>query len=478
MRRSGLVFRFLVLLTACVFAGGTLIGDVSWAQSQPLVLRGAADRLAPTRDLSFLANNYTEILFSTRGGSEVMVTNRRGLVAMPDFGSDRFELQMVPWVGRPRSQQDGFFVNARADITAKRLLDSTGRVAGAFLMGHNESELLVDLNRDGMVELSILNSVDGFMRASFSGEEGRAAFERILNGENPFCVSSPRSSTMTERARGDASACSPNTRSGTGGPTGSGSAGGQPPDPMDIICAGYDPRRQGFSGGVERLDPDDPFPLTRQTVELLRDGFDGERDRGAAAARFVLLGWVVGIVAVAEVAQHEATGGVLLYVHAQNHDHDEEETSEGEDTDAGEGEPSTPPDTTGGSTSLPGEGGGEIGGPIAAACGSRAAPSQSEAFQSAFQEALTECPNPVETTAAAGEESATCMSGSISRARGPRGFMAITEHMLDEATVGCDDEGRCRGDRMERLRQLRALSATYLGSRAVCDPAVCQPPLD
>ena len=113
MRRSGLVFRFLVLLTAFVFAGGTLIGDVSWAQSQPLVLRGGADRLAPTRDLSFLANNYTEILFSTRGGSEVMVTNRRGLVAMPDFSSDRFELQMVPWVGRPRSQQDGFFVNAR-----------------------------------------------------------------------------------------------------------------------------------------------------------------------------------------------------------------------------------------------------------------------------------------------------------------------------------------------------------------------------
>ena len=477
MRRSGLVFRFLVLLTAFVFAGGTLIGDVSWAQSQPLVLRGGADRLAPTRDFSFLASNYTEILFSTRGGSEVMVTNRRGMVAMPDFSSDHFELQMVPWVGRPRSQQDGFFVNERADIIAKRLLDSTGQVAGAFLMGHNESELLVDLNRDGMVELSILNSADGFMRASFSGEEGRAAFERILNGENPFCVSSPRSSTMPERARGDASACSPGASS-SGGPTGSGSAGGPPPDPMDIICAGYDPVRQRFSGISHGVDPDDPFPMTRETVEFLRDGFDGERDRGAAAARFVLLGWVVGIVAVAEVAQHEATGGLLLYVHAQNHDHDEGEATEGEDADAGEGEPSTPPDTTGGDTSRPGDGGGEIGGPIAAACGSRAAPSQSEAFQSAFQQALNECPNPVEGTAAAGEATASCMSGSISRPRGPRGFMAITEQMLNEATAGCGGEERCAGDRTGRLRQLRSLSSTYLGSRAVCDPAVCQPPLE
>lgn len=477
MRRSGLAFRFLVLLTVCFFTGGALLGDVSYAQQNPLVLRGA-QRVDPSRDLSFLGRNYTEIIIGTRGATEVMVSNRRGMLSMPNFASGRFELQMVPWVGRPRSQQDGFFVNAAADIVAKRLLDSNGRVAGAFLMGHDESELLVDLNQDGLVELSILNSADGFMRASFTGEEGRAAFERILNGENPFCVSSPRSSTMAERARGDASACSPSGRSGsTGGPTGSGSGGGAPPDPMDIICAGYDPVRQRFSGGTQGVDPDDPFPLTRQTVELLRDGFDGERDRGAAAARFVFLGWVVGLVAVAEVAQHEATGGLLLYVHAQHEDH-EDEGSDDSGERADDGEPATPPDTDGGDTSRPGEDGGGIGGPIAAACGSRMAPSQSEAFQSAFQQALNDCPNPVESTAAAGEGLASCMNGSISRPRGPRGFLAITEQMLNEATAGCDGDGRCTGDRTGRLRQLRDLSSRYLGSRAVCDPATCQPPLE
>lgn len=471
MKRSGLAFRFLALGVTCIFIGATLIGDASWAQPRPLrVGPGLSGRL----DMSMLARNYTEILFSTRGGSEVVVSNRRGMVGMPNFASDRYELQMVPWVGRPRSQQDGFFVNAGADIVAKRLLDSTGQVSGAFLMGHNESELLVDLNHDGLVELSILNSADGFMRASFSGEEGRAAFERILNGENPFCISSPRSSTMAERARGDASACSPGSR--TGGSTGAGPSGSPPPDPMDIICAGYDPVRQRFSGGTQGVDPDDPFPLTRETVEFLRDGFDGERDQGAAAARFVLLGWVVGIVAVAEVAQHEAMGGLLLYVHATSDHHEEGEASEG--GDAGEGEPTTPPDTTGGDTSRPGASGGEVGGPIAAACGSRAAPSQSEAFQSAFQQALSECPNPVEGSAAAGEATASCMAGSISRPRGPRGFLAITEQMLNEATAGCDGDERCAGDRTGRLRQLRSLSSTYLGSRDVCDPAVCQPPLE
>lgn len=474
MRRSGVVFRFLVLVMTCVFTGGILIGDVSRAQPRPQILQGARDRLLPTRDLSFLARNYTEILISTRGGHEVMISNRRGMVAMPAFGSDRFGLQMVPWVGRPRTQQDGFFVNERAGIVAKRLLDSTGQVAGAFLMSHDESELLVDLNRDGLVELSILNSADGFVRASFSGEEGRAAFERVLNGENPFCISSPRSSTMAERARGDASACSPSSgSSAAGGPTGSGSAGGPPPDPMDIICAGYDPVRQRFSGGTQGVNPNDPFPVTRATVELLRDGFDGERDQAAAAARFIVLGWVVGIVAVAEVAQHEATGGLLLYVHAQNEDAHEAEPADGSD----DGEPTTPPDTSGGDTSRPGEDG-ELGGPIAAVCGSRTSPSQSDAFQSAFQQALNECPNPVEGTAAAGEATASCMSGSVSRPRGPRGFMAITEQMLDEATAGCSGEGRCVGDRTGRLRQLRDLSSRYLGSQAVCDPATCQPPLE
>lgn len=281
---------------------------------------------------------------------------------------------------------------------------------------------------------------------------------------------------MAERARGDASACSPSGRSGSaGGPTGSGSAGGPPQDPMDIICAGYDPVRQRFSGGVQGLDPDDPFPLTRETVEFLRDGFDGERDRGAAAARFVFLGWVVGLVAVAEVAQHEAQGGLFLYVHAVEEGRHDDDTPEG---GADDGEPATPPDTTGGDTSRPGEYGGEIGGPIAAACGSRTSPSQSEAFQSAFQQALNECPNPVESTAAAGEGLASCMNGSISRPRGPRGFMAITEQMLNEATAGCDGDGRCTGDRTGRLRQLRDLSSRYLGSRAVCDPATCQPPLE
>jgi hypothetical protein len=480
MRRSGLVFRFLVLLTACVFAGGTLIGDVSWAQSQPLplVLRGAQDRLPPTRDFSFLASNYTEILIATRGGTEVMVTNRRGMIGMPGFGSGQFELQRVRWVDRPRSQQDGFFVNETTGIVGKRLLDSEGRAAGALLITAREMEVLFDLDHDGLVELSVLNSADGFVRASFTGEEGRATLDRLLSGENPFCVSAPRSSTMPERARGDASGCPPSQRSSGAGAGGTGSGAQSVPDPLDIICAGYDSLRGRRLGGRQALDPDDPLPVTEGLLDLARNGFDGEQDDLAAAGRFVLLSPVIGLVALYEFGAYEIAGGgqIGLIYHGTEHLREDAEAEP-----APEGEPETPPDTDGSDTSRPGpEGGEDIGGGLAAVCGSRSQPSQSASFQTAFEEALNECPNPVENTAAAGDATAQCMNGSISRPRGPRSPTAITEETLEQATENCEGgEGRmCEPDRLGRMRRLRSLASTYLGSRAVCDPATCQPPLE
>lgn len=485
MSRSGLMFRFLVILMACVLGSGPLVGDVSQAQS----LRVDPRRLGPTPlDRSFLQANYTEIVFATRDGREVLVENRRRILAMPNLGAGSratggFVLQSARWAsGRFSGRNDGFFVNEREGQVAKRILDSRGRIAGAFLITARETETLYDLNRDGFVELAVLNSADGFVRLSFAGEAGRAAFERLLMGQNPFCVSAPRASTEAERARGDAAGCPPGAWDPDGTSAGPGTGRGSTPQtPIDIVCAGYDPIRGRFSGGVRGLDPDNPLPVTESVIDFARNGFDGQQDRLAAAGRFVILSPVIGLVAIYEFGYHEIRGGgqLGLIMEVRHHQTEAQEAvGEGEDggADGAADGAETPPDTTGGDTSRPGpDGGDDLGGALTAICGSRSEPSQSDSFRTAFAEALTACPNPVESTAAAGDATATCMSGAISRPRGPRGFLAVTEAMLDEATSGCSDDGRCVNDSTGRLRQLRDLSTRYIGARDVCDPAICHP---
>lgn len=469
MRRSGLVFRFMVLLTVCFFTAGGLLGDVSYAQQSPLVLRGA-QRLTPS---AALLGNYTEVVFATRDGTEVLVQNRRGMLLMPGFTAGAFELELADWADPALRGHDGFFVGADG-VVAKRLLDGSGRVAGAFMLSSDQTEMLFDLDHNNVVELSVLNSADGFMRVTMSGEAGRAAFEQLLNGQNPFCQGGPRASTLGERARGDAAGCAPGRSAGSGGGTG---AGERPRDPMDAICAGYDPVRGRFSGGVH-AGGSDWLSGTEALLEFGRNGFDDEQDQLAAAGRFIILSPLIGLVALVEFGIHEvASGGQLGVIIQNSHEHHDDHA---EETGEGEGDPSdgaTPPDTSGSDTSRPADGGG-FEGPLGAMCGSRAQPAQSEAMRSTFMEAMTTCPNPVEATAAAGEATASCMNGVISRPRGPRGFMAITEQMLNEATAGCAGDQRCAGDRTGRLRQLRGIAAAYLGGREVCDPAVCQPTPD
>lgn len=468
MRRSGLVFRFVVLLTLCLFTGGTLIGDVSYAQDRPLVLRGGPGRLVPSASLM---SNYTEVVFATRGGAEVLVQNRRGVLLMPGFTAGRFELEHAEWADPALRGRDGFFVGPDG-VAAKRLLDGSGRVAGAFLLSDDRTEMLFDLDHNNRVELSVLNSADGFVRITMAGEAGREAFELLLNGQNPFCQGGPRGSTMAERARGDAAGCAPGRGSGS---SGAGGPHDRPRDPMDVICAGYDPVRGRFSGGVHAGDG--WLPVTETLLEFGRDGFDGERDQAAAAGRFIVLSPLIGLVAVIEFGIHEVTSGGQLGVIIQN---SHERHDEPEETGEGEGDPAegaTPPDTSGGDTSRPADGGG-FEGPLGAMCGSRGQPSQSEAMRTTFMEAMSTCPNPVESTAAAGEATASCMNGVISRPRGSRGFLAITEQMLREATAGCSGEERCAGDRTGRLRQLLGITGAHLGGGEVCDPAVCQPTPD
>lgn len=476
-------------------AGAISLGLASSAHAQSIpvspVLR-KAPTTPSTAALSALQRNYTEIVLNVRTGGGIAVTNRRGILGLPAFGSAGFTLMTARWSDASRTGRDGFFVG-RSGVIGKRLLDRSGNVAGAYLMSRGASELLIDSDRDNIVDLSVLTQEDGFARITFAGEAGRAAFDRMLSGQNPFCVGGPRHSTPAERARGDASGCpgtGSTTLAGTGAPSRSGSRGKPPRDPMDFVCAGFDPVRARFSGGTRSLDPDNPLPATQGLLDFASNGFDGERDQLAAAGRFVIMSPLIGLVAILEFSAHEVAGGGQLgliaearhrQIEAEERRREAAASEPASSEPPAEGSDTTPPPTSGGDTSRPGpDGGDDLGGPLSVACGSRSAPSQSASMRTAFDEALNKCPNPDESTAAAGEATASCMSGVITSRNGSAvvDLAAMARGAGSASNGGCpDSDPRCLGDRTGRLRGLLQASRAYLGQRAICDPRNCQPPL-
>lgn len=472
-------------------AGAISLGLASSAHAQSIpvspVLR-KAPTTPSTAALSALQRNYTEIVLNVRTGGGIAVTNRRGILGLPAFGSVGFTLMTARWSDASRTGRDGFFAG-RSGVIGKRLLDRSGNVAGAYLMSRGASELLIDSDRDNIVDLSVLTQEDGFARITFAGEAGRAAFDRMLSGQNPFCAGGPRHSTPAERARGDASGCpgtGSTTLAGTGAPSRSGSRGKPPRDPMDFVCAGFDPVRARFSGGTRSLDPDNPLPATQGLLDFASNGFDGERDQLAAAGRFVIMSPLIGLVALYEFGAHEIVGGgqmgLIFEATERQREAAERRREAAASEPAADGGDTTPPPASGGTTSRPGpDGGDDLGGPLSVACGSRSAPSQSSSMRTAFEEALNNCPNPVEATAAAGEATASCMSGAITRRNGAGlvDVSAAARAAGSGSNGGCaDNDPRCSGDRTGRLRGLLQASRAYLGQRAICDPRNCQPPLE
>lgn len=441
---------------------------------------------APKPGLSLRQLNYTEIMFNARGQAVGSVQNKRGLIAMPAFGSSAFDRQSAAWLNPVRGGARDTFLVGRGGVVGKRLLDSSGQVAGAFLITSGATELLFDLDRDGIVELSVLNRLDGLSRVSMTGEAGRRAFNTLLNGQNPFCTGGARRSSMTERANGDASGCPAGRTAGsvTGSGTSSGPGGTRPRDPMDIWCAGFDPTRGRFSGGTRGLDPDNPLPATQWLLDLAANGFDGQRDQLAAAGRFVVMSPLIGLAAVLEFGAHEIAGGGQLGLIAEATERQREAAErrreEAEASGEAEAPPAETPPATGGSTSRPGPEGEALGGPLSVACANRTAPKQSDRMRSAFANALNSCPNPVEQSPESGRATASCMNVALGRSRDAHSMLILAETPGVRGVGGCSpaDGPRCETDRTQQLREMRGRAGAYLGSRAICDPRTCQPPLD
>jgi hypothetical protein len=426
---------------------------------------------------------YLEVTLQTNGRGWV-VAEKSGRIEMPSFSGSR--LIQLRWTNRKRVGTDGFFVGANG-VIGKRLLDSQGRVSAAFLVSEGASEILLDIDRDGLVELSVLNSAQGVVRFSVTGDAGWRSFRKLADGQNPLCTGGPRSSTQAEREAGSASGCIPRGGNTSG-------VGGRDPrtvgrDPLDLACAGFDPQRAAFSGGTRGSDPENPLSLTERLLDFARDGLPGQSPTPLEQAeRFVIMSPIIGFVAVLEFSAHEILGGGIGGTLARETARISEQRREREAAAGGSSSgtpPETPAGTTpperGGNTSRPGpEGGNLYEGGLASMCGSRGQPSLRQKLRATVDQAMNECPNPValRSPSPANRETAVCMSSVFARRLDARQSLDIVRGLIQTADYGCNgSDSRCITDRTAALRQLVQRASTYLGSRFNCDPATCQPPI-
>lgn len=341
---------------------------------------------------------------------------------------------------------------------SRRLVDAGGNFFGTVTLTPGRSiGVIVDLNKDGLVDLAEVTDLDGNgPDLVIGGDIGRAMMENWLNkldplcsnpedqqqdrqpqeGQNPLIDSSAASVNPCPSAGGSNAGASPGAPNTGGRQLGSPgwSSGGSP---MDLLCAG----RGGDGTPDMGMVAGDSWTedVANWFVDLIENGTDGEKDgAGAQAARAIVVGPVAG-VAIFVVFQAEGVAEI------------------------GNGNPFgvigyTPPERSGGGGNGGGGGGGGGGGtstqmPAVGPDGGMGNPEGSldemcknrESSRSSYQDAMTggentrspvkqNCDNPM---ASAGEGiDVNCSSAERDNQNEP--------NMLDVAQVLANAAGGCR----------------------------------
>lgn len=214
-------------------------------------------------------------------------------------------LREVRWYPLASRIRDHWYRNADGSLT-KSIVDRDRNHRGLFTVrADGSSHLAIDVDGDGLADITELFGPNGVARVIVSEPLGREALDAWLRrGENPLCRGTgPDEVTTSDLLSGRMLGCpGRNYRGAVSGLAALNSSTYAPPDrswdPVNAICNEVRAAaiREGFGDGVNRAYD---WPITTLTAtaarEFLNNGFDGQRDgAGERAARTILGGPVIG----------------------------------------------------------------------------------------------------------------------------------------------------------------------------------------